>query len=302
MAIPCRPVGAESADYRFRHTVDQAMVHSSTQSQLPQWIKCHIISGYIHALKTIPFLEIAQAIALFVAIGKLRINKIWNVAGRAGSHRLSNQSICGCLLSMTNHRENMHQASLRVSLIDRQLGEANQFITEKGSQEYTTVEKSPCVLSHPIPEHSIVGKPLALTHRSFVVDAPYSIDKAIVERDLSKDNALLLRLLRLISPLKSKNARPPVVERFYRKNGGIVPLHGIGKLWSRFRKLLQKREHIYPLTATPQLINQPSWIPDKSVIFPLDPGDPDNTPFYPDRSVTNYDRSSHRALSLGFYN
>src|SRR5947208_16926002 len=89
---------------RFWHAIDQSAMKSHRQSDRTPTSQRHVVSWNVNPLKPISLFEFAQATGPFFPICELCVEQITNMSIVARPHRLYEQHIGWCLISLLQLR------------------------------------------------------------------------------------------------------------------------------------------------------------------------------------------------------
>src|SRR5579872_57963 len=113
---------------------------------------------------------------------------------------------------MLNHRYDVHQPCLTACFIADEFDEANQLISQEGSDENTLLEITGFFLAYHLDGLSIMTKWLPLANGAFVVDRPDAMNESIIKGHFSYGNAFLLRLLGFVASFEADLFIPPFIK------------------------------------------------------------------------------------------
>src|SRR5258708_13361918 len=150
-----------------------------------------VIAGQIDALEAVALFEVAEIAPLLFPIGEVRVHEVRNTPFGAGPDRVGDERIGWSLVPVSDHRDYVHQASLRSSLVAYELDETNQPLAKKRSDEDAAVEVGCRLLAHGLDILPVMEEWFSLAARTFVVVLPDSLNEGGVERYLPNRYPLL---------------------------------------------------------------------------------------------------------------
>ena len=212
---------------RLRNHFDQAAVQSKSKSDTADGSQWNIVAGQIDPLKPVAFLEIAQAAANFLPVAKIRIHKVGNSAVGAGSNRLCHESICRCLIPVSDEGDDMHDSRMNPIVIHGQLDESDQFLFEIRSDKDAAVQVGRAHPANGLDVLAVMMECPSLPNGSLIIDFPDASHEVVIELGFPNNYALFLCLLGLVSCFETELLVPPFLEGRNGQDCKIVPLHWI---------------------------------------------------------------------------
>src|SRR4051812_31346292 len=110
--IPGAPDYPGPGEDRLRNAIKEPMVRSQPKRRPAGSRERDVIAGNLDAVETVVFLEVAQAVALFVPFGEPRVHEVGHLSLRTAPDRLGHQRVRRSLVPLPDHRHNLHDGHL----------------------------------------------------------------------------------------------------------------------------------------------------------------------------------------------
>jgi hypothetical protein len=140
------------------------------QGQFAKKSERNVIPGYKDLLKTVAALEISERVLLLLAVGKVGVPEMRNLALGAAADRLRNQRVRDGFIAVLEHRKDVHKTRLAIILVRDQLCKADERLLEERTDKDASVEERRFDLPQTIKISAIVSKASSLPNRAFVID------------------------------------------------------------------------------------------------------------------------------------
>ena len=100
--------------------------------------KWHVVSGEVHRLEAIASLKLRELAHFLIAECKFTVNQIRYASLAANLYGFGDESVHRALVVMASLGENLHYVRPVINIDE--LDEPDQFITEIGADEFTSIE------------------------------------------------------------------------------------------------------------------------------------------------------------------